>query len=122
MNEIYDNDFKNFFKYTKEIKELPPLPKNFDTKHLQDFINEFERQQQENQQLKEKINQYENPEDLTLFYMWIDEKAKDKMKELQQRINEALEYIKYCQTSDDDIYPVIEAEKMIEILKGEEND
>lgn len=55
MNEIYDNDFKNFFKYTKEIKELPPLPKKFDTKHLQDFINEFERVQQENARLKEKI-------------------------------------------------------------------
>ena len=35
------NDFKNFFKYAKEIKELPPIPKNFDTKHLQDFINEL---------------------------------------------------------------------------------
>lgn len=90
--------------------------------NLNKFHREYKELKQENQQLKEKINQYENPEDLTLFYMWIDEKAKDKMKELQQRINEALEYIKYCQTSDDDIYPVIEAEKMIELLKGEENE
>jgi DNA topoisomerase IB len=54
VNEINDNDFKNFFKYTKEIKELPPLPKKFDTKYLQDFINEFESVQQENARLKEK--------------------------------------------------------------------
>ena len=33
--------------------------------------------------LQQKLNQYENPEDLTLFYMWLDEKAKDKMKELE---------------------------------------
>lgn len=34
--------------------------------------------------LQEKVNQYENPDDLTLFYMWLDEKAKDKMKYLQE--------------------------------------
>lgn len=55
VNKIYDNDFKKFFKYAKEIKELPPIPKNFDTKHLQDFINEFENGQQENARLKDKI-------------------------------------------------------------------
>ena len=41
--------------------------------------------QQENQQLKDRINQYENPDDLTLFYMWLDEKAKDKIKELRNK-------------------------------------
>lgn len=34
--------------------------------------------------LQEKINQYENPDDMTLFYMWLDEKAKDKIKQLQE--------------------------------------
>ena len=48
--------------------------------------------QQENQQLKDRINQYENPEDLTLFYMWLDTKAKDKMKELEQE-NQKLTHI-----------------------------
>lgn len=43
----------------------------------------------ENKDLKEKINTYENPDDLTLFYMWLDEKAKDKIKELKQK-NESL--------------------------------
>ena len=59
MNKIYDNDFKNFFKYVKEIKELPPIPKNFNTKHLQDFINEFENGQQENERLKDKFKDLE---------------------------------------------------------------
>lgn len=36
--------------------------------------------------LQEKIDQYENPDDLTLFYMWLDEKAKDKMKEQHEEI------------------------------------
>lgn len=47
--------------------------------------------------LQQKVEQYENPEDLTLFYMWIDEKAKDKMKELQQeneRLKDELEWWK----------------------------
>lgn len=44
--------------------------------------------------LEQKINQYENPDDMILFYMWLDEKAKDKMKQLKQeneRLKEQLE-------------------------------
>lgn len=62
--------------------------------------------------LQQKIEQYENPDDMTLFYMWLDTKAKDKIKELQEenkrlfkekldiqkdftnRIYKAIEYIK----------------------------
>ena len=40
----------------------------------------------ENKELKEKINTYENPEDLALMFMYCDEKAKDKIKALQERI------------------------------------
>lgn len=39
--------------------------------------------------LQQKTEQYENPDDMTLFYMWLDEKAKDKMKQLQEE-NERL--------------------------------
>ena len=39
--------------------------------------------------LQQKIEQYENPDDMTLFYMWLDVKAKDKMKELEEE-NERL--------------------------------
>lgn len=36
------------------------------------------------EQLEKKVGQYENPDDLTLFYMWLDTKAKDKMKQLEK--------------------------------------
>lgn len=39
-------------------------------------------------QLETKINTYENPEDMTLMFMWCNEKAKDKIKELQVKVNQ----------------------------------
>ena len=47
----------------------------------------------ENNQLKEKINTYEDPEDLTLMFMYCDEKAKDKIKQLKEVIEEVRKYI-----------------------------
>jgi len=65
-----------------------------DDEYYANVLNEYiEQLQQENQQLKEKVNQLETNRD------------------------EAIGYIKYCQVSDKDIFPVIEAEKMIEILE-----
>ena len=58
--------------------------------HLMKRIVEI---QQEIQQLKDKINTYENPEDLTLMFMYCDEKAKDKIKQLKEIIKEVREYI-----------------------------
>lgn len=43
--------------------------------------------------LQEKVNQYENPDDLTLFYMWLDVKAKDKMKELEDNLYSATQVV-----------------------------
>ncbi len=40
--------------------------------------------EQENEHLRTQVNTYENPDDYTLFYMWLDAKAKDKMKQLQE--------------------------------------
>lgn len=53
--------------------------------------NKIDQLQQENKQLKEKINTYENPEDLTLMFMYCDEKAKDKIKQLKEVIEEVRE-------------------------------
>ena len=39
--------------------------------------------------LQEKVDQYENPDDMTLMFMWCDEKTKDKIKQLQEE-NEKL--------------------------------
>lgn len=44
------------------------------------------------------------------------------INQLEKNIDDAIGYIKYCQISDKDIFPIIEAEKMTEILKGGSNE
>lgn len=71
-NIIYNEDVNGFICTDEHYKEI----KNYITN------------------LQQKVEQYENPDDLTLFYMWLDEKAKDKMKELQkenERLKDELE-------------------------------
>ena len=72
-----------------EIKEILSFDVNADYKRLS--IDEITILKDYITNLQEKINQYENPDDLTLFYMWLDEKAKDKMKELQTTVNNCKE-------------------------------
>lgn len=45
--------------------------------------------QQENKQLKEKLDKYENPEDMTLMMMWCTEKVKDENKQLKKQLEES---------------------------------
>lgn len=74
----------------------------------------------ENKQLKEQINVYKNPDDLTLMFMYCDEKAKDKIKDLQQRINKAIEYIEDNSTNTY-LLKTFDIDMLLEILKeGEE--
>ena len=47
----------------------------------------IEQLQQENQELKEKLDKYENPEDMTLFAMWCTEKVKEENQKLQTTAN-----------------------------------
>lgn len=49
-------------------------------------ITKFLAEHQENQQLKEQIKQYTDTDDLTLMYMYCNEKAKDKIKELKKQL------------------------------------
>lgn len=49
-----------------------------------DVIKYITNLEQENEHLRAQVNTYENPDDYTLFYMWLDAKAKDKMKQLQE--------------------------------------
>lgn len=42
---------------------------------------------QENQELKEKLDKYENPEDMALFAMWCTEKVKDENQELKLELS-----------------------------------
>ena len=52
--------------------------------NLQTIEQQYSAILSENAELENKLNQYENPDDLTLFYMWLDTKAKDKIKQLQE--------------------------------------
>ena len=96
--------------------------KEHSQQHLLDSITNLRR---ENERFRTQLNAYENPDDLTLFYMWLDEKAKDKMKELQQE-NEYLkknqrfhkkfgsDYI-FCLEGDKETYKDMVLEKQEEI-------
>ena len=53
-----------------------------------DIIETIINQKEEIERLNKKIEQYENPEDMTLMFMWCDEKAKDEIKRLNNIINE----------------------------------
>lgn len=75
--------------------------KEFDNFHAQGFDNKIYCPlcffKEENRRLKDKINTYENPEDLTLMFMYCDEKAKDKIKGLKEKVD----YLKNkCENKD----------------------
>ena len=66
-----------------------------------DLHQKYYKLQKENKQLKEKLDKYENPEDMTLFTMWCTEKVKDEnkqLKETQQKVEEQQKkFINYLQ-------------------------
>lgn len=69
------------------ISAVQQLPEE-DIKTIQGYIEMIEK---ENQKLKEKVDKYENPEDMTLMMMWCTEKVKDENKELKKQLED---YIK----------------------------
>ena len=73
---------------TTEKVEYEDLLKNYYEK-----MEIIEEQDKEIERLNKKIEQYENPEDMTLMFMWCDEKAKDEIKRLNNIINELEEEI-----------------------------
>ena len=108
--------------------------KEYYNQKISELYAVIENQEKIIRDLQEKINTYENPEDMTLFYMWLDTKAKDKMKDLQQRINNAIKYIEkempYLQEIDEEYedvngntyftYKEYDGKDLLEILKGKE--
>ena len=96
----------------------------FKIKDLQQKVEQLEK---ENEQLRTQVNTYENPDDLTLFYMWLDEKAKDKIKQLENIRKEAIELLKKCGIVDEKgnfnaYLDTIELKELLNILnKGDNN-
>ena len=96
--------------------------KEFDNFHAQGFDNKIYCPlcffKEENRRLKEKINTYEDPEDLTLMFMYCDEKAKDKIKQLKEVIEEVREYIEdSCYYPELENYSNMTSEEVKELLQ-----
>lgn len=72
---------------------------NFILTSIENRYKHLELQQKVNQ-LETKINTYENPEDMTLMFMWCDEKAKDKIKQLETNIADTIIEIKKRSTPE----------------------
>lgn len=112
---------------SKEYKVSIPLfePNELTTfdNHIHEIIEEYSKmmfkekdqiltqriimkQEQEIERLNKKIEQYENPEDMTLMFMWCDEKAKDEIKRLNNIINELKKGIEnmYVDDAGEDIW------------------
>lgn len=62
-------------------------------KQLEFYKDLSEQLQKENERLKNKIKTYEDPEDMTLMFMWCGDKAKDKIKELEHNWNELKKWV-----------------------------
>ena len=72
-----------------------PLSIQYTGKYANHLLREKDK---EIERLNKKIEQYENPEDMTLMFMWCDEKAKDEIKRLNNIIKEVREYIEKVET------------------------
>lgn len=97
-------------KELKGIDEIPMFSWNTETKEfyvaghkldginsMEDFINYIHNLKKENQELKERVEMYENPADLTLMFMYCTEKVKDKIKQLQQEKESLNSLVNSCQ-------------------------
>lgn len=71
-------------------------------------ITKFLVEHEENQQLKEELNKYTDPKDLTLMFMYCDEKAKDKIKCLEQENQQLKEELKQKEDIIDKVIKWIE--------------
>lgn len=86
MNKI---KIDNYYKPESKTLRLDETDLNqIDTNTMQVLLRE-------NQELKEKLDKYENPEDMTLFVMWCTEKVKDENLELKKQLENC-----YCNRTD----------------------
>lgn len=91
-------EYKDYLKLSGKITEKLDNTATYENwLIIQEYIDraqqKVEQLEKENEHLRTQVNAYENPNDLTLFYMWLDEKAKDKIKQLENIRKEAIEFI-----------------------------
>ena len=63
--EILKHMIEFYKKFCDGEEELNPIATGKEIKAIEKLLSYIE-------QLEKKVDQYENPEDLTLFYMWLD--------------------------------------------------
>ena len=90
-----DRDYLRLEKENQELKKENKILRE-NAEHNDKVVDKINW---ENQKLKAKIKTYEDPEDLTLMFMYCDEKAKDKINELKKELEE---YKKLNNLEDDD--------------------
>lgn len=89
MNLIEENqelkealEAKSYCKYANKCDELDDCSREeYETMAIENI-----KLSVENQGLKEKLDKYENPEDMTLFAMWCTEKVKDENEKLKKHL------------------------------------
>ena len=104
-----------------ELMELRQLAQQINNQEAISLYNKIDK---EIERLNKKIEQYENPEDMTLMFMWCNEKAKDEIERLKSIIKEVREY---CKNDDNfqilDLYSqdIVDGiqEELLEILDKE---
>lgn len=89
-------------------------------KDRKQWINQFSKThnesvdiRKENQELKEQLDKYENPEDMTLMMMWCTEKVKDENQKLKKQHEKLLN--DYCRL---DARKYSEQEEFIKYMNG----
>ena len=85
-----NKEIEEILKYLKNNTYIPDETKRkYKILHRDEvnlLLSYIEQLQTTAKDCKQKLEQYENPDDLTLFYMWLDTKAKDKMTYMENQI------------------------------------
>ena len=79
IDKITEEEFEKKYRVVKCYCGQPYC-KGYRCLDLDDLLRE-------NQELKEKLDKYENPEDMTLMVMWCTEKVKEENQKLQTIAN-----------------------------------
>ena len=87
LNKYIELINKGYCEDCNELNCIGNFPHKEIAKNIKDIL-------EENQQLKEQLNKYTDPKDLTLMFMYCDEKAKDKIKCLEQENQQLKEELK----------------------------
>ena len=92
-NALKQQKFNELLKENKKLKEkvkkLSQWDINKDTRNSRQRVANA-KLINENQELREILDRYENPEDMTLMMMWCTEQVKDENKKLKKKYENAV--------------------------------